>query len=144
MDFQKENVEKIFGTCHNKNGYRYTWFEDEKIIGEIEGLCMIWTKVLHTRMINKMKARGFVCQKKGKDANWVVFVEWTIWDQLWKIQCLEAIRLGKSVCIHGILSDNDNGFLKIEDKEMGTKINTMLFPSNHGHHFQKQVEAFND
>jgi hypothetical protein len=41
MDFQKANIEKIFGPYHNMNGYQYTWFEDEEIRGEIEGLWMI-------------------------------------------------------------------------------------------------------
>jgi hypothetical protein len=55
----------------------------KKFIGEIERLWMIAhqkTQVLHTQMINKVEVQGFVCQKKGKDVNWVVFVEWTIWD----------------------------------------------------------------
>jgi hypothetical protein len=52
--------------------------------------------------------------------------------------------LAKVVGKYGILSDNDDGFLKVENKEMGTDINTMPLPSSHGHHFQEQVEAFDD
>jgi hypothetical protein len=40
-DFEKAKVEKVFGPCINKNGYRYTWYGDEKIIAEVESLWMI-------------------------------------------------------------------------------------------------------
>jgi hypothetical protein len=33
------------------------------------------TQMLHTRMINKVEVQSIICQKKGKDLNWVVFVE---------------------------------------------------------------------
>jgi len=61
--------------------------------------------------------------------------EFSVWRQL---------GLAKVVGKYGILSDNDDGFLKVENKEMGTDINTMPLPSSHGHHFQEQVEAFDD
>lgn len=44
----------------------------------------------------------------------------------------------------GILSDDDDGFMKVKDEEMGTEINAMPLPFSHGHHFQEQVEALND
>lgn len=41
MDFQRVDIENIFGPCHNKIGYRYTWSKDEEIIGDIQRLWMI-------------------------------------------------------------------------------------------------------
>jgi hypothetical protein len=40
-DFEETKVEKVFGPCINKNGYRYTWCGDEKIIIEVESFWMI-------------------------------------------------------------------------------------------------------
>jgi len=36
-----------------------------------------------------------------------------------------------------ILNDDDDGFMKVKDEEMGTKINAMPLPFSHGHHFQE-------
>ncbi len=40
-DFEKEEVEKIFGPYINRNGYHYTWSSDEQLIAEVERLWMI-------------------------------------------------------------------------------------------------------
>jgi hypothetical protein len=48
-------------------------------------------------MINKAKAWGFVCEKKHKDINWVVFAKWMIQEQMRRFQSAEAIEAKKSV-----------------------------------------------
>ncbi len=57
---------------------------------------------------------------------------------------MEAIGLVEIIRKYGILSDNNNGFLKVKEKETGIDINTMPLPFSHGLHFQEQVEALND
>jgi hypothetical protein len=46
-------------------------------------------------MINKIKARGIVYERKGKKVNWCVLVVWTIHDQLCRLQSLDVDLLGK-------------------------------------------------
>ncbi len=38
------------------------------------------TQVPNMCLIKKAEVQGFICEKKGHLVNWVVFVEWTIWD----------------------------------------------------------------
>jgi hypothetical protein len=47
-------------------------------------------------MINKVEARGFVCEKKGHKINGVIFVEWMVHDQLRRLQCLEVVQVAGS------------------------------------------------
>jgi hypothetical protein len=49
------------------------------------------------RLINKEKAKGFVCEKKGQEVNWVVFVEWMIRDQLQRIKAFQMTMEGVEV-----------------------------------------------
>jgi hypothetical protein len=56
----------------SRNGYQYSWSNDEVLIVEVKKL---WT-ITHQRMqvpnigmINKVEAQGFVCQRKGLDVN---------------------------------------------------------------------------
>jgi hypothetical protein len=41
-------------------------------------------------MINKAKAKDIVYERKGKPLNFCVFVKWTIWDQLQRLQSFDA------------------------------------------------------
>jgi len=40
-------------------------------------------------IINKALAQGIVCERKNHHVDWVVFVEWTIKDQLQRINLFE-------------------------------------------------------
>ncbi len=61
-NLEEAKVEALFGP-YSKNGYRYSWSEDEKLIAHVKNYQMIThqrTQVPITHMINKAKARGFV------------------------------------------------------------------------------------
>jgi hypothetical protein len=63
-------------------------------------------KVLSTRMINKSKARKIVCEQKGWLVNWVVFGEWTIKEQLKRINLLLERGQCEKTCLEGVRSLN--------------------------------------
>jgi hypothetical protein len=71
-DFEEAKVDALFGPSINRNGYQYSWSNDEVLIVEVKNL---WTiahrrmQVPNIRMINKVEAQGFVCQRKGQDVN---------------------------------------------------------------------------
>ncbi len=46
-------------------------------------------------MINKVEARGLVYEWKGKQVNWCVFGEWTICNQLQRLQSYEGVLNAK-------------------------------------------------
>lgn len=67
-DLLEEEVEALFGTSMNKNGYQYWHTNDEEMITIVENLFMVihqQTQVLNTHMINKAEARGIICKRKG-------------------------------------------------------------------------------
>ncbi len=43
-DYTEAEVVELFGPCINKNGYRYYFLDDEKLIAKVEALWMIDTK----------------------------------------------------------------------------------------------------
>jgi len=69
FDYSKEEFwNQLFGPTINKNGYKYCFSDDEKLIKHIKEQWMVMhqhPKVLSTRMINKSKARKIVCEQKG-------------------------------------------------------------------------------
>jgi hypothetical protein len=79
-----KEVEALFKPYTFKNGYKYS-FSDEKLISSVETLWMAThqrTQAPRSWLINKAKAQGIMYEKKGKQINWCVFVEWMIRDQL--------------------------------------------------------------
>jgi len=76
-DIEKSEVEKLFRSSINMNGYWYNWPNDEKFIVEVESLWMISHQITqvctHTWMIDKVEVWSFVYQRKGKDINWAIF-----------------------------------------------------------------------
>ncbi len=75
--------------------YKYIYTNDEKLITNVRKILVgdhtpNNTSLMHTYMINKVKACGIICDRKGKHVNWCIFVEWTIRDQLQRLHALEA------------------------------------------------------
>ncbi len=63
-DFEEVEVEALFGPSISRNGYQYSWSNDEVLIVEVENLWMIAhqrTQIPNTLMINKVEAQGFGC-----------------------------------------------------------------------------------
>ncbi len=97
-------MQALFGPSNNKIGYHYLFSENEEFIKHVEVLWIIvrqHTQLPNTRLINKVEAKGIVCKKKGQEVNWVVFVEWTIRDQLWRLSSLEVgqgvVEVGRAI-----------------------------------------------
>jgi len=58
-DFEEGKVEALFGPSINRNGYRYSWSNDEMLIVKVKNLWMIAhqkMQVPNTCMINKVEA----------------------------------------------------------------------------------------
>jgi hypothetical protein len=71
-DFKEHEVEALFGPCINKNGYRYTYTNDEEVIAFVEMLWMTMhqrTQVPSICMTNKVAIKRIVCERKGKQVN---------------------------------------------------------------------------
>jgi hypothetical protein len=93
-EIEEEEVEALFRP-YNHNGCRYFHNEDKAFISRVKTLWMIMhqrTQVPNIQMINKVEAHGIAYEiKMWKKVNWHGLVEWTIRDQLRKLQSLESI-----------------------------------------------------
>jgi hypothetical protein len=107
----------LFGPLINKNGYRYTHSEDEEFIARVERNWMIThqkSKLPNSRLINKAEARGYVVENKGVKVNWCVLAEWTVRDQLRRIQALGDTSKGVE-CVD--LNSEDREGEDLEEEE---------------------------
>ncbi len=65
--------------------------------------------------MNKAEARGIVCERKGQVIDWAVFCEWTIKEQLQRIQLFEV---GKGDKVSGHLGKER----KFDEEAMVTEL----------------------
>ncbi len=67
-----EEVHKVFGPIHNRNGYSYVFNEDPAVIAKVEGLWMVIHHkpfVPSSRIISLGMARRIMMELKGKKMN---------------------------------------------------------------------------
>jgi hypothetical protein len=48
-------------------------------------------QVSNTRLINKVEIQRIVCERNGQEVNWAMFVEWTIRDQLRRLNHIQKV-----------------------------------------------------
>jgi hypothetical protein len=71
-EVEESKVEALFELFILKNGYKYSFSDDEKLISSVETLWMVThqrTQVPSSRLINNAEAHEIVYEKKGKQVN---------------------------------------------------------------------------
>jgi hypothetical protein len=132
-EIEKEVV-MSFGPC-SRNNYKYYLTKDKALISRIETLWMIMhqrTQVPNTWMINKAETCKIVYKIKiRKKVNWCVLVEWTICNQLRRLQSLEAIlcdKFGPKIHLDsfvGLDKEEEEGFMPYSSSMLRTSSKQM-------------------
>ncbi len=73
VDYSEEEVLELFGPLISKNEYRYCFSDNQELVKCVEELWMIAhlrTQLPTTRIINKTKAQGIICEQRV--VNWAM------------------------------------------------------------------------